>query len=784
MKRLLRPAAIILLLIVVAVTLAVLIIPKPELLRYQSASRAFFDCRGRLLRLTLASDDRYRLPVPLQHIAPALREATLLYEDQDYYRHSGVDPLALLRAFWSSYVTREHTVGASTITMQVARLRWNLYTRSLTGKLVQILRALQLSRHYSKDQIFEAYLNLASYGRNIEGIEAASLIYFGKPAKDLSLPEALSLCVVPQNPVKRNPTTPQGFAALKSARDPLFQRWLARHPEAGRLQASFDLPLQVRPPEQLPFRAPHLITELEGRLSPMQRGRIQTTLDAELQLMAEKRLANYIARRKEFGIRNGAVAILDHRTMELAALVGSVDFWNASIEGQVNGCSALRSPGSTLKPFVYALAMDQGLIHPMTMLKDAPHRYGGFAPENYDQAFLGPMLARDALIASRNVPAAALQAQLRKPGLYELLQSAGVQNLQDESFYGLALALGGVELTMLDLLKLYAMLANGGQLQPLRMLQEASQIENPPSPLSKEACFLTLDILGDNPPPLRPLLPGQGDINLEIAWKTGTSHAFRDAWAVGISGPYVVAVWIGNFDGSGNRAFTGRQAAGPLLFEIFQSLSHGQSWQAGSNLKPGLLNVEKVAMCADTGDLPGRYCPRTRESWFIPGVSPIRVSTVHRAVPVDKQSGLRACRAKPGLTDLKVFEYWPSDLQRIFRQAGVDLKAPPPFEADCNLTTQSLTGTAPIIESPVAHIEYRLRSENLHREQIPFTAVADGDVRQLFWFVDDRYVGVTQAGEAFFWVPAIGNFSVRVVDDHGRADQRDLRVGMVRDREE
>lgn len=784
MKQLLRPAAIVLLLIAAVVSLAILVVPQPELLRYQTTSRAFFDRQGNLLRLTLAGDDRYRLQVPLQQIAPALREATLLYEDQDYYHHFGVDFPALLRAFWSSYVTRKRPVGASTITMQVARLRWNLHTRTVTGKLVQILRALQLSRHYSKDQIFEAYLNLASYGRNIEGVEAASLIYFDKPARDLSLPEALSLCVIPQNPAKRNPTTIQGFAALKSARDFLFHRWQVTHPEAARLQSFFDLPLQIRPPEKLPFRAPHLIARLDQQLPRMQRGRIETTIVGDLQALVEQRLAHYVARGKKIGINNGAVAILDHRTMEIAALAGSADFWNASIEGQVNGCSAPRSPGSTLKPFVYALAMDQGLIHPMTMLKDSPRRYGGFAPENYDQAFLGPMLARDALIASRNVPAAALQAQLGQPGLYELLQTAGVEKLQDESYYGLALALGGVELTMLDLLKLYAMLANGGKLQPLQMLLDIPSNKNPPTLLSPEACFLTLDILEDNPPPVRPLLPGQSHSGLKVAWKTGTSHAFRDAWAVGISGPYVVAVWIGNFDGSGNRAFVGRQAAGPLLFEIFQSLRHGQTWEVSSNLKPGLLNVQKVAMCADTGDLPGRYCPRTSESWFIPGVSPIRVSTVHRAVPVDKQSGLRACRPIPGRTEQRVFEYWPSDLQRIFRQAGVSLKAPPDFAPDCDLETQSQAGAPPTIQSPVVHIEYRLRSETLDKDKIPFSAVADGDVRQLFWFVDNRYVGTSKAGEPFFWSPASGNFTVRVVDDHGRADHRLLRVGMVRDRED
>jgi len=779
-KRIFRPAAIILLIIAAGM----FAIPRPELLRHQSTSRAYFDREGRLLRLTLADDDRYRLQVSLQNISPEVREATLLYEDQNYYHHPGVDPAALLRAFWSSYILRERPVGASTITMQVARLRWRLQTRSPGGKLLQILRALQLSRHYSKDQIFEAYLNLAPYGRNIEGIGAASLIYFDKPAGALSLPEALSLCVIPQNPVKRNPTTAGGFAALKSARDALFKRWLQKHPDAARLQAFFDLPLQVRPPEDLPYRAPHLITDLDRRLPLLQRGRIDTTLGGDLQRTVEERLSAYVARHRNIGIRNGAIAILNHRTMELEALVGSADFYDAAIEGQVNGCSAPRSPGSTLKPFVYALAMDQGLIHPMTMLKDAPHRYAGFSPENFDRAFLGPMLAKDALIASRNVPAAALQAALDKPGLYGLLQTAGVQNLREESHYGLALALGGVELTMLDLLRLYAMLPNGGKLQPLRLLKTTEVVGTPPATLSPEACFLTLDILADNPPPQRTLLPGQSSDGPRIAWKTGTSHAFRDAWAIGISGPYVVAVWIGNFDGSGNRAFTGRLAAGPLLFEIFHTLSGGQPWQATGSLNPGLLNVDRVAMCADTGDLPGRYCPRTTDAWFIPGVSPIKVSTIHRAVPIDTRTGLRACRQIPGRTEMQVFEFWPSDLQSIFRRAGIALKTPPSFGADCDLDRQSTTGIPPRIGSPVTGLEYRLRSETLREGKIPFSAVADADVRQLFWFVDDRYVGTSKPGETFFWSPVSGSFTVRVVDDHGRADHRALKVGMVRDREE
>lgn len=780
-KRLLIPAAI----IPVVLTAVILAVPKPELLRGRSFSRAFFDRQGKLLRLTLAADDRYRLPIRLQDVAPELCEATLLYEDRDFYRHPGVDPLALVRAFWTTYITHERREGASTITMQVARLRWHLQTGSLPGKLVQIARALQLSRHFSRDEIFEAYLNLAPYGRNIEGIEAASLVYFGKPAAELSLPEALSLCVIPQNPVGRNPTTAQGFAALKIARDQLYKRWCRKHPDAARLQRFFDLPLRVRPPEELPFRTPHLVTELDGRLPLLQRGRIDTLIDGRLQRMAEQRLSDYVARHKSIGITNGAVAILNHRTMALEALVGSADFGNAAIQGQVNGCTALRSPGSTLKPFVYALAMDQGLIHPMTMLKDAPRRYAGLAPENFDRKFLGPVLARDALIASRNLPAAELQAELHRPGLYELLQSTGVRDLRDESFYGLALALGGVEVTMLDLLKLYSMLPNGGRLQSIRMLrQDPVGDADSPAPLSPEACYLILDILRDNPPPIGEPLPGQQVSGPQIAWKTGTSHAFRDAWAIGVSGPYVVAVWIGNFDGSGNRAFVGRTAAGPLLFEIFHSLSQGQPWQPFGDLDPGRLNLQKVSICADTGDLPGRWCPHTVESWFIPGVSPIKVSTIYRAVPVDKLTGLRACRREPGRTAMRVYEFWPSDLQRIFRRAGIVLKTPPPFEADCDLDSRGFSGAPPVIRSPVPNLAYRLRSETLTREKIPFSAVSDGDVRQLFWFVDERYVGASAAGETFFWPAACGDFTVRVVDDHGRAAKCALRVTMVRDRED
>ena len=631
--------------------MVVLFCPKPEGLAEQGYSRAFLDRNQQLLRLTLAEDQRYRLPILLSEVSPLMQQATILYEDQHYYQHSGVDIPALFRAFRDTYLGFQRKSGASTLTMQVARLHWKLKTRTIFGKIRQILRALQLNRHYSKQQILQTYFNLVSYGRNIEGIAAASLIYFNKPAADLSLPEALTLSVIPQNPVRRNPTTQRGFNRLLKARANLFKRWLHSHPQDHSQAVFLDLPLEVRAPEQLPFAAPHFVNTIHQQLPNGQHGSIDTTLDFAKQRKLETIVRAYIARQRNKGIDNATVMLLNYRSMEVEGLVGSANFFDTEIAGQVNGSTALRSPGSTLKPFIYALAMDQGLIHPMSLLKDTPKRFAGFSPENFDQRFLGPVFARDALIKSRNVPAVNLLAQLQQPDFYQLLLSVGIDHLKNREHYGLALALGGAELTMHELVKLYAMLANQGQIRPIKTVRDkqSDRITYHQRGLSAEASYLILDILKDNPPPTayqQTRFAGQSISTHQIAWKTGTSYGFRDAWAIGVSGDYVVAVWVGNFNGQGNPAFVGRTAAGPLLFDIFQAMNSRKRWQQDHRFARHSLNLRKVAVCANTGDLPGRYCPAITQSWFIPGVSPIKVSTIHRAIPIDKTSGLRNCGKK------------------------------------------------------------------------------------------------------------------------------------------
>ena len=427
--------------------------------------------------------------------------------------------------------------------MQLARLRFDLDTRSLFGKLVQSARALQLERHFGKAEILEAYLNLAPYGGSVEGIGTASRIYFDKPASALSLGEALALAVIPQNPTDRFPVRAAGRAELLAARERLLA---ARLSAAGDVDpgtvARARLVPAFRSPARLPSHAPHFVRDHV----PHDAGsRIRTTLDLDLQGLLEARIEEHVERRRRDGIVNAAAMLVDVRRMEVLALVGSAGFFDARIAGQVNGVRAPRSPGSTLKPLLYALAIDAGLIHPMSLLEDAPRRYAAYTPENFDRGFVGPVFARDALVFSRNVPAVGLLADLGVERFRDWLHGAGVKNLRPAPHYGLALALGGSEVTMEELTRLYAMLASGGIRRDFTVLAGGTPrfvrgASPPGSPrlLSEEASVLVLDMLRDVARP-DGLSPGF-DERPAVAWKTGTSFGFRDAWSVGVVGHSLV----------------------------------------------------------------------------------------------------------------------------------------------------------------------------------------------------------------------------------------------------
>ena len=740
--------------------------PKPLLVNKEGFSQAVFDRDGHLLRLTLSSDEKYRLWVPLSEIPPAMIKATLLQEDAWFRWHRGVNPFSLLRAIRTTYLGGLRRVGGSTITMQLARNRFGIDSRSIRGKFQQIFRAIELERFYTKDQILEAYLNLAPYGGNVEGVGAASVVYFHEQPNRITPAQAITLAVIPQSPRLRNPSRQSGHVPLDRARQRLSALWARTYDPA--FAASPTLALRTWSRGDLPNRAPHLVNRV---LAVSDSGHIESTLDLGLQNLIELQLRSFTERSRNLGIHNGAVILIDYRTMQVKSYAGSANYFDNQIYGQVNGLLGRRSPGSALKPFVYALAIDEGLIHPRTMLKDTAVRIAAYNPENYDHDFLGPIDATSALVRSRNVPAIEVANMLRPPGLYGFLRKAGIRNLRNESFYGLALALGGAEVSMEELAGLYAMLANGGALRPLTFTinpQIASAAAT--RMLSPEASYAVLDMLRNNPRPSDDFTSSQVPQAVAIPWKTGTSFGLRDAWAVGIVGPYVLGVWIGNFDGTPNANLIGREAAGPLFFQIVDALkARGDLREA---IVHGHLNLKKIKVCALSGQLPDPYCDHFTDTLFIPGKSPIATCSIHRAVRIDNQSGFRACPGSADAVTTSIFEFWPSDLLKLFRSAGLARKMPPPLDPACRKFTGA--GMPPMISSPSRGITYTTTA--VHGAEIPFTAVTDADSRVVYWFVDDQLIGTSASGDSLMWKARPGSFLIRAIDQQGRAVAEELRV--------
>lgn len=725
-----------------------------------------------VLRLTLASDGQYRLWTPLDQIAPCAVEAILLKEDRHFFVHPGVNPSSLLRAAWATFA-RHQRQGGSTLTMQLARRLYRLNTRSLWGKLHQITLALWLEARHDKREILEAYCNLAPMGANIEGLGAAARIYFNKESKQLGLAEALALAVMPQNPAGRFDFDQE----QQQARLRLTEDWLARHPEdASTLRVLHGQEFKGQDRRALPFLAPHFCDwVLQSSPFPLPQV-IDTTLDSRLQRLLERLLQRYLGQQARHGLHNGSLLLVDRRTMGIKALVGSADYFDAAIHGQVNGVLAKRSPGSTLKPLLYGLALDQGVIHPQSILRDTPTAFGAYQPENFDGRFIGPISAREALIRSRNVPAIWLSNQVSNPSLYGLLRSAGISGLRSEEHYGLSLVLGGGEVSMEELVALYGLLANGGLLQSLRLRDDVPAAAGLRL-LSPQAAFMVRDMLASNPRPDGRRLREGSRPPWPIAWKTGTSWGFHDAWTVGVVGDYLLAVWIGNFDGKANPAFIGLKAATPLFFQVADALELTLAAESPTPVTPPPDLIE-VEVCQESGDLPNRWCPRTVKTWFIPGKSPIRVSTLHRPVVVDRESGAPLCPPfDPARSKLEVYAYWPSDLERLFQLAGLPRQTPPPLPQQCN--QQGLGGDSPRLHSPLSNVTYTLRLSK-PEESIELTAAIDSGSERMYWFADDRYLGSNSRDSSLAWRPLqAGTFALSVVDDQGRSAGRTVAVAFI-----
>ncbi len=791
--------------------------PLPRARLQPPSSPIILDRNGEWLRAFLAADGMWRMPEPSAlgsgdlrsspFFSSYLHHSILTSEDRWFYYHCGINPVSIATALYDNLTAGEVVRGGSTITMQLARLM-EPKARNVPNKLKEMFRAVQLELAYSKSEILTYYFNMLPYGGNIVGTAAASRFYFNKSQRAMSLGEAALLAAIPNSPERLRPDRFPERA--RKARDKVLNQLLARRQiSEQQWRGALQEPIPTKR-YALPFKAPHLARMLvnQRRLhtAPKTGSRIYTTIDVRVQETAVSILREYLhasfADIVSHGLPStGAIVVMDTQSRQVLAMVGSHDFFDRKAFGQINGTLAPRSPGSTLKPFVYALAIEQGLITPGTLLFDVPVTYAGYEPVNYDGKYSGYVTAREALARSLNVPAVNLSARLKKETLPAFLKQAGVSTLTSAKKYGLSMVLGGCEVNLLELTTLYAGLANMGTFAPYQLrLRGPINTENmlslgtsgslkrkhaPERLLREETSFIITEMLTTLQLPrntIRDPEAFESAMNLpKIAWKTGTSYGHRDAWCIGYSPKLTIGVWLGNFDGKGSSMMSGTDAAAPILFALFNALTRRDTHRWFT--KPEKLGTRQV--CALSGAPVSPHCSKRKSDVYIPGVSPIATCTMHKRVYIDEATGYRLCshcrilhkaesqkRGEP-----VIFEEWPAEAATWLRKKGFAVPVLPEHNPLCD---RAIAGTAPIILSPAKETVYYIRSGiPLENQKIRLAASASNQTQALFWFLDGELIFSGNAEQQYWLTPVKGQHLLTCVDAEGRSANLPLHISVI-----
>ncbi len=731
---------------------------------------------GTPLRAFPDRDGVWRYPTRIEDVSPLYVQALLTYEDRWFYHHPGINPFALARAFGQWIVHRRFVSGGSTLTMQVARILDGT-PHSLGGKLRQMLRAVQLEAHLSKREILNLYLDRAPFGGTIEGVEAASWAYLGKPAARLSHAEAALLAVLPQMPSRlrpdRNPQAAQVARDKVLARMAALRVWSAADVRDAQIESVAARSLQ--PPLTAALLAERLHEEY-----PRAR-RITTTIDASLQRALEARVTEYLAHLPDR--TSAALLVVDNATLQARAYVGSAEFGDAQRLGHVDMVRAERSPGSTLKPFLYGLALDDGLIDSESLLIDAPQSFGDYRPGNFGGAYNGPVGAAEALRLSLNVPAVDLLARVSAPRFVARLSNAGLDlRLPRGVLPSLPIILGGVGVRMEDLVGAYSAFNRGGIAGRVRYRDDEPLIER--RLLSEGAAWIVRDILEANPRP--GYAPGTFDPGSRprVAWKTGTSYGFRDAWAVGATRAYTVAVWIGRPDGTPLPGQYGAVTALPLMFQVVDSLPRKTIAATPSPPPP---SVSSVDICWPLGlaydPAHADVCHVKKTAWILDGVVPPTLperdatswSAGAVSLRVDAQDG---SRLSAGCTRqherLTTIARWPALAYPWLPRSLRHQASLPPLARGC--ADDGLDATQSLRIDGVADGATIARAPNSpHPATLRLRALGARD--EVSWLVDGRLTGTTQASATLEQTfPDSGTHTITALTQGGGYAQVQVRV--------
>lgn len=733
----------------------------PLPLKEVNPARVVVDEKGTPLWRFADSDGIWRYPVTIEDVSPRYLEALIQYEDRWFWDHPGVNPFSVLRAAWQDLSSGKVVSGGSTLTMQVARLL-DPHPRTFGGKVRQLWRAMQLEWHLSKREILTLYLNRAPFGGTLQGVGAASWAYLGKSPAQLSYSEAALLAVLPQAPSRLRPD--RWPERAEAARNKVLERMVTQSVwSAQQVKESREEPVWLAP-RQMPQLAP-LFSRM--MLSKSRDNKIVTTLDASLQRQMEELAMNWKSRLPPRS--SLAMIVVDHTTMKVRGWVGSVDINDDSRFSHVDMVSAIRSPGSVLKPFVYGMALDEGLIHPASLLQDVPRRTGDYRPGNFDSGFHGPVSMSEALVRSLNLPAVQVLEAYGPKRFTGMLSNVGLRLILPPGAQpNLSLILGGAGARLSDITAAYSAFARQGKAGQLRLQPGDPLIERPL--LSPGSAWIIRRILGNEAQPLPDsALPQVAP----LAWKTGTSYGYRDAWAIGLNARYIIGIWTGRPDGTPVAGQFGFASAVPLLNQVNNMLQSNSTVDEGRLPRdPRPASVSRGVICWPGGQsLPegSENCRRRLATWLLDGSQPPTlllpeqegIRGIRFPVWLDNQ-GKRVAADCPGAQE-KILDVWPLPLEPWLpasERRAVRVPAPsttcPPLAQD---------SPAPLILSVVREGALIKRLPGESRVSLPLQAIGSDSER--WWFLNGEPLNVK--GRAYtLQLDKAGDYQLLVMDETGQ----------------
>lgn len=719
----------------------------------------------------LTQDEQWRMFTRLDEITPELKKAIVFKEDRFFYWHLGINPVAIGRAIFNNLLRGKRTSGASTISMQVARLL-EPKARNYGNKCIEMFRAMQLELHYSKAEILQMYLNMVPYGSNIQGVKAASLLYFEKSPDQLSLAEITALSIIPNRP--NSLVIGKDNAKIMVERNKWLQTFRRKRlfPDATITDALEEHLMAQR--QSVPKLAPQLAWRMRklfpGRLE------INTGIDIKMQQKIELLTTNYSKNLKQQNINNAAVIVLDNKTMQALAYLGSPDFLDLNHHGQVDGVKAIRSPGSTLKPFLYGIGFDKGFINPKTIISDVPVAFKDYAPENYDLNYRGNVSIEEALRQSLNIPSVKVLNTIGVPNFVNHLHDAGFSSIwSNRKKMGLSLILGGCGVSLEELATLYAAFANEGNYRPAAWTtgkKAKNDLDTAIRILSPEAAFMVTQVLQELQ---RPDLPSgaAAAVNVpHIAWKTGTSYGRRDAWSIGYNKKYTIAVWLGNFSGQGAAALNGAGTATPLLFQLFNAIDPNSM----NNEIKAPKNLQQRLVCVESGRVPNEFCDAQIMDYFIPGISSNEICShlkVYEIAPDGKFSYCTSCLPEQGFIT-KVYSNIEPELASFYNFRQIKFDAAPEHNPNCD---RSFDGIAPRISSLNNGATYLITDKG--KQELQLSCAAANDVKKVFWYMNDKFIGACGKNEKLLFLPEDTKIKISCTDDKGRNANINIKIRFI-----